>query len=212
MKLRHLIFIGLLSLCGIYAAAQNDKYQQSMREAITQFKGLKSAQDLAALSNKFERIGNAEKTQWLPYYYAAYSNAIMALKKPAESEAGVKQALKWLDKAEELGGDKSETYCVRSYLFTATMLMDPVNRWSTDGVKAMDYLDKAVKINPSNPRPYLLQGQTWAYTPKDFGGGKDVALPLLNKSQELFKTFKPASELHPNWGEDFLQEIIKTLE
>ena len=29
---------------------------------------------LIDLANSFERIANAEKTQWLPFYYAAFAN------------------------------------------------------------------------------------------------------------------------------------------
>jgi hypothetical protein len=40
------------------------------------------------------------------------------------------------------------------------------------------------------------------YTPESFGGGHDKALPLLEKSWELFGTFKPKDETYPDWGKD----------
>jgi hypothetical protein len=44
--------------------------------------------------------------------------------------------------------------------------------------------------------------------PEQFGGGKDVAKPILEKAVSLFKTFKPASSFHPTWGE---ADALKTL-
>jgi hypothetical protein len=50
--------------------AQSDKYMEAMKKNLALFDSAKTNADYQALANTFERIGNAEKTQWLPYYYA----------------------------------------------------------------------------------------------------------------------------------------------
>jgi hypothetical protein len=60
----------------------------------------------------------------------------------------------------------------------------------------------------SNPRPYVYKDQSAYYTPGNFGGGCEKAKPLMETALEKFKIFKPASEIHPNWGKNDANEII----
>ncbi len=41
-----------------------------MKKNLALFDSAKTTADYQTLANTFERIGDAEKTQWLPYYYA----------------------------------------------------------------------------------------------------------------------------------------------
>jgi hypothetical protein len=61
-------------------------------------------------------------------------------------------------------------------------------------------LAAAKQLEPNNPRVYFLEGQSLFGTPTQFGGGKDKAKPMFQKSVELFSSYKPASSLHPKWG------------
>ena len=44
----------------------------AMKANIAQLDSMMGKGNAAEIANNFERIGDAEKTQWLPYYYAAY--------------------------------------------------------------------------------------------------------------------------------------------
>src|SRR5215210_2127010 len=50
--------------------AQSDKFQKAMEANIALLDSAKTSADLTNVAANFERIGDAEKTQWLPYYYA----------------------------------------------------------------------------------------------------------------------------------------------
>jgi hypothetical protein len=47
------------------------------------------------------------------------------------------------------------------------------------------------------------------YTPEQFGGGCKTAKPELQTALEKYNTFKPASELHPNWGKAPVEQLLK---
>ena len=47
-----------------------------------------------------------------------------------------------------------------------------MNRYMQYGPIAEQALQKAIKLNPENPRIYLLQGQDKFYTPEQYGGSK----------------------------------------
>jgi hypothetical protein len=73
---------------------------------------------------------------------------------------------------------------------------------------AGEALGKAKAIEPTNPRVYYLEGQSLFGTPTQFGGGKDKAKPLFEKSLALFATYKPASALHPTWGKKQTEQML----
>src|SRR5689334_13155674 len=60
--------IALLTTIAGYS--QSEKYVAAMKKNLALFDSVKTTADNQALAATFERIGDAEKTQWLPYYYA----------------------------------------------------------------------------------------------------------------------------------------------
>ncbi|MNL53532.1 hypothetical protein D3C87_1767880 [compost metagenome] len=75
-----------------------------------------------------------------------------------------------------------------------------MNRWQADGEKFTGYLQSAKSINAENPRIYYLEGSSLFFTPEEYGGGKKVAKPMLEKAQQKFTVFKPETAIHPDWG------------
>ena len=68
--------------------------------------------------------------------------------------------------------------------------------------------EKAIALNPENPRAHLMKGQQLFYTPEAFGGGKAKAKPVLMVAAEKFDNFK-AVGLAPNWGKGRCQGLLK---
>ena len=205
------IFILAAMLTGSFSFAQMpDKFVKAMEAKIIAVDTTISVQGLTDLANSFERIADAEKNQWLAYYYAAFCNASAGLMaanggdmmaaKTDKTDPYADKAEKQLSKAEELMKDNSEIYIVKKMIATLRMMGDPMNRYMTYGPQAAEALEAAKKLDPNNPRVYLLEGQDKFYTPEQFGGSKDEAKTLFEKSKQLFETFKPASSIHPNWG------------
>src|SRR4051812_22683523 len=61
------IFALLLTITGF---AQSDKYTDAMKKNLALLDSAKTTADFQSVAASFERIGDAEKTQWLPYYYS----------------------------------------------------------------------------------------------------------------------------------------------
>src|ERR1044072_3984849 len=51
------------------AHAQSDKYKDAMQKNLSMFDSAKTTTDFENIAAAFQRIGDAEKTQWLPYYW-----------------------------------------------------------------------------------------------------------------------------------------------
>jgi hypothetical protein len=200
----------IISFC-ITVFAQSDKYASAMKKNISMLDSAMQKGNARELANNFERIGDAEKLQWLPYYYAAYCNIISTYTENDKTkiDATAEKAEELIIKAEGLAGkENSETAVIKSMIASSHMMVDPQSRYMTYGASSTQNMEKAQELDPSNPRAVYLEAQAKFYTPAAFGGGKAVAKPLFEKALTMFDTFKPASELHPTWGKSATQYFL----
>ena len=93
----------LIALTANSVFSQNEKYTKAMEALLPAVDTTRDREALFTLANSFERIANAEKTQWLPFYYASLAN-INAAYSYADGGFGDKSAQidPLADKAEEL--------------------------------------------------------------------------------------------------------------
>ena len=188
----------------VAANAQSEKFSSAMKANLAKFDSAKTLADFESLTAAFSRIGDAEKTQWLPYYWAsiALSTGAFADEK-ADKDVLANRITALCDKAEALttdNADKSEIFVVRNMAATQQMLVDPQARYMTYGQQAAGYLQKGMALNANNPRLYYLQGMTLFNTPEQFGGGKAKAKPVFEKAVELSKA-EQVKPLYPHWGD-----------
>jgi hypothetical protein len=193
------ILFSFLMLATLVSSAQSDKYVAAMKKNLDLFDSAKSTADLQTVANTFERIGDAEKTQWLPYYYAGLALSTAGWNDPKlDKDANSTRINTLCDKAEALDKN-SEIYAVRNMSATQQMMIDPQTRWATYGMQASKALEDGLKLNPNNPRLYYLKGESLFNTPPAFGGGKEKAKPVFEKAVVLFKADSP-KPMWPNWG------------
>jgi hypothetical protein len=185
----------------LVASAQSDKYVAAMQKNLLMFDSAKTTADLLSVANTFERIGDADKTQWLPYYYAGLALSTAGWNdQKMDKDANSTRINTLCDKAETLDKN-SEIYVLRNMSATQQMMVDPQTRYMTYGVQAGKDLEIATQLNPDNPRIYYLKGESLFNTPVAFGGGKDKAKPMFEKAIALFQTDK-TKPLWPNWGRE----------
>ena len=205
------IFMALLMLSTVTTFGQSDKYVEAMKKNLSQFDSVKSTESYQGLAATFERIGDAEKTEWLPYYYSA-----LALLTPGwsdtkiDKDANATKIKSLMDKAEPLtkdNADKAEVLSIRNMTATQQMLVDPQSRWMSYGQEGANYLKQAKELDPENPRLAYLEGAGIFGTPEQFGGGKTKAKPVLEKAVSLFKAEKP-KPMHPQWGLQMAESML----
>ena len=193
------------------AFSQSDKFAGAMQKTLALFDSAKTVEDYTKMANTFERIGDAEKTQWLPYYYGALAlstSGWMPTVTDKDENAARINAL--CDKAESIAttdADKAEILSVRNMSATQQMMVDPQTRWASYGQAAGQALEKALKLDPNNPRLYYLKGMSLFGTPVQFGGGKDKAKPVFEKAVQLYKDAKP-KDLYPRWGQKQAEDML----
>lgn len=210
--MKTVFFTSLLSFLFMTAFSQSDKYVGAMKDNISKIDGAIAKNSVTELANNFQRIGDAEKNQWLPYYYAAYLTALQSIMTQDNDQKDpiADKAESLLKSAQEIAGqENSEILVIRSMIATARLTVDPQSRYMTYGPEISEAIKKSEALDPSNPRPVLIEAQNIFYTPESFGGGKEAAKPLFEKAEKLFNTFKPSDELAPVWGKSTLDFFMK---
>ena len=202
------IFLSAVFALSIIAGnAQSDRYKSAMEKLIATLDTTKSVDGYTELGNSFLRIAEAEKTQWLPYYYAGLANVSAANNMFVTGQTDkidpiVDKAAPLIAKAEELQKDNSEIFILKKMYNTAKMMADPMNRYMELSPVAAEALATAKKLNPENPRVPLLEGQDLFFTPEQFGGDKQEAKKKFEEALKKFEAFKPADNIAPHWGKD----------
>lgn len=192
------------------AFAQSERYTAAMQKNLEAIATAATPADMHDLSNAFERIADAEKTQWLPYYYAAMTevlNGFMTTDKSG-ADAIADRAELLINKADALEPNNSEISCIKSMIASLRMMVNPMQRWQQYGTISTQMIEAAKQQDPTNPRPYALMAQNLFYTPAQFGGGCATAKPIAEEGQKLLSTFKPKTALHPVWGKTQFDMVL----
>ncbi len=210
MKRLFLLIFCSISLAGLKAQTADEKFTATMERMLLKLDEAETAEQWQAAANGFERVGNAETQQWLPWYYSAYSNILLAFEQEdlAAIDPILDKADKQIARAETLSPDNAELLVLKSMAASARIRVD-FNRGMQYGPAASGYATRATTLQEGNPRGWLQLGQNLLYTPEQFGGGPARGCPLLQKSQARFATFQPESAIHPKWGAEYLDSIIK---
>lgn len=217
--MKKIVFLLVANMLLVTTFAQSEKYIKAMEANVQVIETTRKVEDLQNLANTFERIAEAEKSQWQPYYYAALAQVNAGFSTSGGQMGGLTDKLDpiadkaegLISKAEALSKDNAEIYIVKKMIATLRMMADPQNRYMQYGPQAQQALETARKLDPNNPRVYLLEGQDKFYTPEQYGGSKTEAKRLFEVALSKFETFKPASSIDPTWGKGTTQYFLSQI-
>ena len=216
MKKSIIIVTFIFMYSGLRAQGINTQLQTTVAKLNT----ANTVKDYQQLAAEFLRIADAQKTQWLPYYYAAFCNAKIGWltqdSDPDNIEDYANKAEEEITKAESLldtsnqKKELSEIYCVQMMQNQARVFINPQTYGPKYGLVAFNYTQKAKLLNADNPRMlYLLGWQKFA-TPKMYGGDKALAKQLLTEARQKLET-ESSSGVEPHWGKKEVDDILKQL-
>ncbi|MDZ7402174.1 MAG: tetratricopeptide repeat protein [candidate division KSB1 bacterium] len=163
--------------------------------------------DLLQARAYFERLLSEPSSKaWLVRYYiglADYRLTSFHFSKQNQNQAkpfiddGIDQLLQCI----EAKPDFAEAHSLLSSMYGNKIAVSPFSAM-TLGPKAGKEMDKAMALEPHNPRNYLIQAWSAYYTPKMFGGSKEKAKKHFEQAIACFDSFKVADPLLPNWGHE----------
>ena len=200
----------LITIIAMFVASvvsAQTQFDQGMQKALKTWKEGNSKEALV----QFEKITSVEKTNWLPNYYIAFINTTQAFgeKDKTKIESLLNAAQKAQDVCNELAQDNPEVLVLQAMIHTAWIVYDPMTNGQKLSGDVMYILNKAYKIAPENPRVVFQKASFEIGMAQYFGQDTKPMCAQIEKSIELFATFKPESAFHPSWGLDKAQEAVK---
>ena len=200
----------LITIIAMFVASivsAQTQFDQGMKKALQTWKNGNSKEALV----QFEKIASVEKTNWLPNYYIAFINTTQAFgeKDKTKIESLLNAAQKAQDVCNELAMDNPEVLVLQAMIHTAWIVYDPMINGQRLSGDVMYILNKANKIAPENPRVVFQKASFEIGLAQYFGQDTKPMCAQIEKSIELFATFKPESAFHPSWGLDRAQEAVK---
>jgi tetratricopeptide (TPR) repeat protein len=207
------LFTVLLSFLLMASYAQENYYEQAMLNALGKLSQAATISEFTEAANTFERIAQTETGEWLPLYHAAHAWLIMGFTEPdlQKKDSYFDKAQGLLDRAFKIAPEESELYTLQAFIYPGKISIDPMGLGPVLIGKMNEALDKAIRLNPDNPRSYYLRAVTLVNMPEAFGGGKAVAKPIFEIAQKKFENFMPISPLWPNWGKEMNEEELSKL-
>lgn len=208
--MKKLILIASVLLSATFAYAQSD-FTTEIQKGINMLDTMKTEKTNQQVVSHFETIAS-NSTNWEPQYYAAYSNLLLGIgKKDQESKDELfSKALKYVKKADSINTNNSEIITLKGYILFMQMSVYPQQRAMSLIPEANTLFEKAIALNPENPRPYLLKGISLFYVPSMFGGDKAQAKVVLTTAKAKFEQYT-AKNLQLNWGKAKAEELLKQL-
>ncbi len=195
----------VLSLIGHQSTAQTN-FEKGMAKAFE----LWEAGKWDEAENMFERISKAEDKEWLPNYYIAQMNSLKSWNEKDETvlKAQLDKAQEHLDIAMARSEDNAELLVMQAQVYTNWVAYDGATYGMKYAGKVAELYAKAVKLDPANPRAALCKADWGMGSAKYFGQDTEPFCKEIEASIELFDTFKPESDFHPNWGKERAEQVL----
>ena len=146
------------------SAPSPTKYEKGMQQAFRLWEENKQWE----AANMFERIAVAEPDNWLPPYYVAQINVIYSFGERDKSKLTeqLEKAQDFINDATAISKDNPDIIVLQAQLYTAWIVFDGQQYGMMYSQKASGLYEKALAIDPENPRMIFAKAE-W-----DLGGAK----------------------------------------
>jgi len=192
--------------------AQKPEYFQTMGETLGQYANCQSVADFQALGNKFEMIANVEKSEWLPLYYHAQCYILMSFIEQGDGskkDGYLDVAEKSVNKLMEMVPGEAEVFVLQAFYLTGRLVVNPMERGQEYSGLVGQANGKALAIDPTNPRAKMMKIQMDMGSAPYMGLDPKSFCPDAKALLAEWDNFKPKSPLHPNWGKDQVEGMVK---
>ena len=177
------------------------KGREGIKEAINteDFNLLMSQRDY------FLELLKTNETAEMVHYYIGYTDYEIGIrylfqqnKKSAKKH--IYEGIEHLEKAIKLKDDFAEAYALLSLLLVYKIDNLSILSAFSSHSKAKKYIEKALELEPENPRVLFIAGYITYYTKEVYGGDKEKGLKYFQKSVDAFETYNPPQRFYPDWG------------
>lgn len=208
MKKITLYFLVLLLVPSLLQAQmESDSLILKGKEMLRQSFNNWSETDFLKSRAYFERLLtiSPEQDLWLIHYYIGFADWRLSTfyihQNKDKALQFIDEGIKHLQGSIDLNDKFADAHALLGSIYGNKIGLKPI-LGITLGPKSGIEIGKAMSLDNSNPRNYLIAGISAFYTPKIFGGGKDKARDNFEKAIACFDTFNAAGPEMPDWGHE----------
>ncbi|MGN5955738.1 hypothetical protein ACP6L2_14095 [Sphingobacterium lactis] len=198
------LIISILTLISSYSFGQT-AYEKAMGKALSDWQSGKATEAIG----QFERIAQAEKSNWIPKYYQGLVGVTESFK---EQDADKKQKQIETSKALIPTDEKelnAEWLVLKALALTSELTIDPMATAMLLSPQIIELYEKALKMEPNNPRALSGLADFQIQSKKFMGGDTKQECKDLEKAVSLFSQEKHATKFYPTWGKERAEMLLK---
>lgn len=201
------LFIGSL------ASFSQSSYQEKMGEAMQYYATCNSVDTYQKAALRFELVTNGAPEEWLPLYYYSQCYIMMAFSETSSSialkDGYLSIATAGLDKLLKSHPNESEVHVLQGLHHIASLTVDPSNRGQKYSGLSRASIEKALSLEPNNPRAKQMSLSNKVGTASFFG--QDLSPFCAEAQTQLaeWDNYISKGPFYPTWGKAQLEEILK---
>jgi len=209
-----ILTLSIALIMSLLTFGQDDMFTIKMKEALAIFDKCETPQDFEKVTINFEQIASVETTNWLPKYYEAMSYTLASYSEKQENST---QKDLYLDEAEKvfedlksLAPEEAEVYALEGFYFTARLIVNPMARGMKYSSLSNKSIEKALVLDADNPRAKQLKIANAMGMAQFFGKDTKQECENANTLLNEWDNYKLRSDIHPSWGKNYLESIVKS--
>ncbi|UIR55798.1 hypothetical protein LZQ00_16215 [Sphingobacterium sp. SRCM116780] len=198
------LITALVFLFSTTAFAQS-AYEKGMQQGLTLWKSDKSTEAAA----QFERVSQVEKENWIPVYYQALvlTTSAFATNDMEEKATLISSAQHLLENSAQ--ENNSEWLTLKAMNLIADLTTDPMTKAKTLSPTIMALYEKAIQLDPTNPRAAMGIAEFQMGSKKYFNQDISKECEAVKKALNLFEVQKSTIPFAPTWGKERAEQIIQ---
>jgi tetratricopeptide (TPR) repeat protein len=166
---------------------------------------------LASLAEEAGKLGERDSGGWLSAYYSGWAHYMLALMKgpnglaspegePAAVARHIRYAIGALEISIEGNPDFADALALLSHLYSMAVRVEP-QRGAELGPMGRSLLNRALQLEPDNPRVALIEAMRLFWLPPAVGGDRERGLQRWERAIQLFERADATdSSPLPSWG------------
>jgi len=205
--MNRLIILSFLLLTSTLSFSQGN-YEKGMQKALETWQAGKPLE----AANIFERIAAVETENWLPSYYVALINTVesFSIKDQAALTAQLSKAKDYLNDAMALSKDNPELLVVEAQWYTSWVIFDGQKYGMQYGAKVAQIYEKALAIDPNNPRAAFGKIEWEMGSARFFGKPMTPYCNRLVEAIKLYDSFPEQVAFYPMHGKSYGLSVIES--
>lgn len=183
-------------------------YVRTLQSAVENLDTVSHMHDLLRRKGLFERLQQRFPTEWLPLYYKGYTSLSLCYNDPKGTHSNllftdIFNTIQLLKKSSD--AEQSEIFTLEGYYYMALIRIDPASQGKKYFRKVVTAFEKAIDLNPKNPRPICLLAFFEQQLPQMFRSKRNP-IDEHQKAKILFENESKNTVL-PHWGQNYLELI-----